>query len=254
MARYPNHARTRFRCGVAAASLGLAALVPAAADAECRQALVFALDVSGSVDDMEYRQQLEGLAAALEDPTVVGAILGDPGAPMTIAAFEWSSREHASLIVDWTMLESESDVLRVTGLLRGWERSSAPLETGLGSGLEMAAALLQRVEDCWEHTVDVSADGKNNDGPSPKSVHGEGTLADATVNALVIGTLDSGTPEAEAELEDIRAYLETNVMRGPGSFVAVAQSYEDYTRAMRQKLLKEIAAPLVRPMPGGTPG
>ena len=42
--------------------------------AECRQALMLALDVSGAVDQREYRLQLDGLANALLDPQVVAAL------------------------------------------------------------------------------------------------------------------------------------------------------------------------------------
>ena len=45
---------------------GLAMLTAAPAAAQCRQALALALgpDVSGSVDKVEYRLQLDGLAGA----------------------------------------------------------------------------------------------------------------------------------------------------------------------------------------------
>ena len=39
-------------------------LLPGVARAQCRQALLLALDVSGSVDAREYRLQLDGLAAS----------------------------------------------------------------------------------------------------------------------------------------------------------------------------------------------
>ena len=53
--------------------LGLAG--PAAAQEQCRLALLLGLDVSASVDREEYRLQMEGLAAALIEPSVVEAAL-----------------------------------------------------------------------------------------------------------------------------------------------------------------------------------
>jgi hypothetical protein len=208
----------------------------------CRQALVFALVVSGSVDEAEYRQQLDGVAGALLDPEVRAAILADDDVPMAVAAFEWSSKTYSALIVDWTILRTEADVAEVAGRLRGWARRTAPSETGIGSGLRVAAALLQRAPECWELTIDVSADGRNNDGPSPMRVHQEGLLEGATVNALLVGNAEaSDDADAAAELEAMQTYLEENVVGGPGSFVAIAHSYDDYLQAMRRKLLKEIA-------------
>ncbi len=234
-------ARTMRRAGLAAATAVLSATSPMAADAQslCRQALVFALDVSSSVDDAEYRQQFDGLAGALQEPDVIDAVLGDPEAPMAVAVFEWSSREYSALVVDWILLRSEADVDLVATRLRDWERHAAPSETALGTGLRIAGELLARAPECLEETIDISADGKNNDGPSPSIVHANRELEDVTVNALVVGTASGA--ESEDELEGIRQYLRENVVRGPGSFVAAAQSYADYASAMRRKLLKEIA-------------
>lgn len=229
--------RGRLMAFASATAVSAALTTSVAAETMCRQALVFALDVSSSVDEEEYRQQLDGLAAALQEPDVLDAILADPEAPMAVAAFEWSNREYSALIVDWTLLLSEADVGTVASRLRSWQRRSVPTETGLGTGLRVASGLLAEMPDCWEHTVDISADGKNNDGPSPRTVRDEGALDGITVNAIVVGT-DHGSP---FELEEMRDYLEKNVLHGPGSFVAVAQSYADYAATMRRKLLKEIA-------------
>ncbi|MGR3364390.1 MAG: DUF1194 domain-containing protein, partial [Maritimibacter harenae] len=60
--------------------MGLFAPVDATAqEADCRQALVLALDVSGSVDAGEYRLQMDGLAQALTAPEVAAAILAPRG-------------------------------------------------------------------------------------------------------------------------------------------------------------------------------
>ncbi len=55
----------------------LGAATPQVADAACLQALALGLDVSGSVDAREYRQQIGGLAEALSDPRVRAAYLGE---------------------------------------------------------------------------------------------------------------------------------------------------------------------------------
>ena len=61
-----------------------------------------------------------------------------------------------------------------------------------------------------------------------------------TVNALVINTLDSmGAGPGD---EDLMSYFENLVIRGPGAFVEPAEGFEDYTRAMTRKLLREIDA------------
>ncbi len=54
----------------------------------CRQALVLALDVSGSVDHKEYHLQLAGLADALVDPEVQNLVLAIPMAPLDLIVFK----------------------------------------------------------------------------------------------------------------------------------------------------------------------
>ena len=48
---------------------------PAASASACDIALMLAVDVSGSVDGREYRIQMDGLAAALTDRSVMGALV-----------------------------------------------------------------------------------------------------------------------------------------------------------------------------------
>ena len=40
-------------------------------------------------------------------------------------------------------------------------------------------------------------------------------------------------------------YYRREVVRGPGAFVEVAQGFEDYTRAMRRKLLRELTSQMM---------
>ena len=59
-------------------ALGAASLLPgrsAAAGDEVDTALIVSVDVSNSVDEPRYRLQMDGIAAALEDPGVIDAIL-----------------------------------------------------------------------------------------------------------------------------------------------------------------------------------
>ena len=47
----------------------------------------------------------------------------------------------------------------------------------------------------------------------------------------------SGTDETAYELD---AYYRDNVIVGPGAFIEIAQSYEDFEQAFRRKLLREL--------------
>lgn len=60
-----------------------------------------------------------------------------------------------------------------------------------------------------------------------------------TVNGLVINGADF---EAETGLI---AFYKGQVIRGPGAFVEIANGFEDYERAMRRKLERELTPPVI---------
>ncbi|MEO1687726.1 MAG: DUF1194 domain-containing protein [Pseudomonadota bacterium] len=219
-------------CLAAATLVVLLAAAPAQA---CRLALVLALDVSSSVDVEEHALQIEGLAAALEDPEVMEAILL-PGGPVAIAVFEWSGRDRQSLVADWAMLRSPTDIFALTARIRGSQRSHAEYPTALGHALAYAGRLFARGPDCENRTVDVSGDGANNDGYEPFHAYRVFDFEDITVNALVVGG-----PRRPALIR----YFQTLVIRGDAAFTEVADGYADFERAMRRKLLREIRPPMV---------
>ncbi|MDJ1008804.1 MAG: DUF1194 domain-containing protein [Paracoccaceae bacterium] len=214
-----------------ALALALAVLgTPAEA---CRLALALGLDVSGSVIGREYRLQLSGLASALRDADVQAAFLAVPDAPVALAVFEWSAATHQVVIRDWAAMESPVALDLAAAEIAAWGRRPAPEATALGSAMLFGAALLDRAPACRAATLDLSGDGRNNDGPPPTAVRGLPQLDRITVNALVVEA-DTG------EAEDLEGYFRSDVIRGPGAFALRAAGYEDYARAMRLKLLKEL--------------
>ena len=112
----------------------------------CRLALAMALDVSGSVDQQEYRLQVEGLADALIDPEVQDALFAMPEVPVALAVYEWSSSTYQRMIAGWTLLHDPNDLNRLAARLRGWTREPAPEATGIGSALTFGRDLLQATQ------------------------------------------------------------------------------------------------------------
>ncbi len=221
-------------------ALALAGAGPGAA-AACRQALVLALDVSGSVDDTEYRLQLDGLAKALETPQVQQALFAMPGAAVSLAIFEWSGQSYQRVIQDWQAIDRPATLAAITRNLRLWSRSPAPEATSIGGALAFAGQMLARAPDCWKRTLDVSGDGKNNDWPLPQRIRKTPPLAQVTINALVIGAeLLRNDDAGLGNIAELSAYFTHQVIQGPDAFVEVALGFENYSAAMARKLLKEL--------------
>lgn len=207
------------------------------AHAACRHALALGLDVSGSVDAVEYRQQLDGLATALNAPAVQAVLFTRPDAPVRITVYEWSGPSHQQVILPWIELSGPDDLARATATLQNHPRLPAPPGTAIGAALLAGEALLQEQPDCWRHTLDLSGDGPSNTGQRPQDIGPLNAPGDTIVNGLVIaGTTLAPSADGGALSDYFRAY----VIRGPGAFVETAARFDDYATAMERKLLREL--------------
>ncbi|MEO1550465.1 MAG: DUF1194 domain-containing protein [Pseudomonadota bacterium] len=194
----------------------------------CRLALVLGLDVSSSVDAREYQIQTQGLATALNSPKVRDEIFAFPDAPVALYAFEWSGRFDQVTLVPWTLLRSPADLQKVITQLRLAERSFSNRPTALGHALGHALRAFNQGPSCQKRTVDISGDGYNNDGIAPTRLYEMTPLGDITVNGLPIGD------------GEIANYYHRRIIQGPGAFVEWARGFEDFERAMRAKLEREL--------------
>lgn len=203
---------------------------------QCDIALVLAIDASSSVNDQEYRLQMEGTASALLDPEVLDTIFSLDGVYM--AGFEWNGSTNQSMLFDWSYLRSEADVAAVANQIVTHIRNTRMAPTALGSALVYAHGLHQNLATpCWRKTVDVSGDGVSNEGVLPATVYGIFNFSQITVNGLAIINPKRRNSDYFEALDE---YYESELINGPGAFVIVADGFEDFARAMKEKLLKEL--------------
>lgn len=199
--------------------------------AECRLALLLAIDVSASVDPEEDLLQRGGLAAALLAPEVVEGFLSDPDRPVVLGAFEWSGRFAQEVILSWRRIETAEDLAEAAKAIGGSRRGRDDLPTAIGDALGYGASLFRKGPDCLARTLDVAGDGIGNDGFPPWAAYRAGRLDGIVVNGLAI----------QGGEQDVAAYYREEMIRGPGAFVIEAQGFGDYERAMREKLFRELA-------------
>ena len=101
------------------------------------------------------------------------------------------------------------------------------------------AQLLARSPKCLRKTLDMAGDGQNNEGFPPVTAYAEFPFDGVTVNGLVVNGADF---EGETGLI---AFYSGEVLHGPGAFLIIANGFEDYERAMRRKLERELAPPAI---------
>lgn len=196
--------------------------------------LVLAIDTSGSVDPWEFNLQLRGIAAAFRDPEVQAAIEGSTPGGLAVTLVQWSGPQEQLATTGWAVL---TDGTSATAFAAQTEADGRQFmgRTAIASVLEFATLLLTHNRfDGYRKVIDLSGDGRANEGRAPGDARDAAVAADITVNALPIMT----------DVADLDLYYRDQVIGGPGAFLLSALDFDDFARAIRQKLLREI---------GGTP-
>ena len=186
------------------------------------------------------------MVSALIAPEVQDAFFATD-APVALAAYEWSGRYNQEILLDWTLIRDPEDLLRAAEILAATKRSHNDFPTAMGYALGFGAQMLERAPRCLKKTLDMAGDGQNNEGFSPKQAYANFAFGDVTVNGLVINGADF---EGETGLI---GFYKGQVIHGPGAFVEIADGFEDYERAMRRKLKREVSPPVLGVLPHHIP-
>ena len=193
--------------------------------------LVLALDSSASVDAREFQLQNEGIALAFRDPEVLQAVDNLKPFGAAIAIVQWGGAGETQVVLPFTHIENARDAkafgFRVS-LVRRWMRASS---TSIATGIADAHALIEsNAYDGQRKVIDVSGDGPDNSGDDLEGARKNALASGITINGLSI----------EAEETDLHAYYLDHVIIGADSFVEPAEGFEDFARAIREKLLREL--------------
>ncbi|MEM9764844.1 MAG: DUF1194 domain-containing protein [Pseudomonadota bacterium] len=208
-------------------------LTALSASAQCRLALVLALDVSASVDDREYGLLTSGTANALRSDEVRAALKSLGG--VNVAVFEWSGRFQQHGIAPWMRLDNDAAIDDMASRIERHPRTTSEYPTALGAALGHAATLLRSsAQGCARRVIDVAGDGENNHGFEPRHAYNAFDFQGVTVNGLVVASDEAGKGIAAID------YYTQEVIRGPEAFLEIAASYDDFQEAMKRKLLREI--------------
>ncbi len=230
-------------------ALGMAVGAAAPAGAQERRAvdleLALLVDVSSSVNDQEFRLQADGLAAAFRAPAVRSALRRLARRGVAVSVIQWANHANQRSSVDWTLLRGDADAFRLAERIAAMPRLDSRGHTAIGSALDVALAALETNRFAGlRRVIDVSGDGRANDGVPLHAARDRALDRGVTVNGLAILN----------ELPHLDRYFRKYLIGGAGSFVMVARDYADFAAAMTGKLLREIdAAPLAGHRPPTPP-
>ncbi len=224
-------------------------------------ALVVSVDVSNSVNEERYKLQMEGIASALEDSSVIEAIINGPNGGILFSMVTWADRPNFSL--PWMRIASKEEAFIVAKKVRNLPQQLGEFTCMTRMMRSVNDKIMSQVPaQATRLVLDVSGDGTDNcnaDEPI-ETVRDELVANGVTVNGLPINTGDPGAPVGEgsyrapgSSFEDsslatkktgpttLEQWFKDHVMGGTGAFVLPANGYADFGRAIRQKFVIEIS-------------
>jgi Protein of unknown function (DUF1194) len=199
-------------------------------------ALCLAVDVSASVDFDEFGLMVGGYAAAFRDEAIIAACTAGPRGAVAVAMLFWSGvATPPEVAVPWCRLDGATAAMALADAIENAPRLPQPGATALGEGMAAGLALLaQCPAEAARLVLDVSGDGRHNQGRLPGAVRDIGVAAGVTLNGLAVLN----------EEPDLLEHYRAEVIGGPGSFAMHCPDYAAFAEAIREKLRRELRGEL----------
>lgn len=211
----------------------LALLVPRMAVAQqVDLELLLAIDGSSSIDAREFDLQMQGIAAAFRHPGVKGAIQASGDLGIAVALMQWSDSRNQSLSLDWRVVKDEVTAEAFAQAVENTARFVVGGGTAIGSAIDVGVDfVLKSPFQGRRQVIDVSGDGRANQGRLPPRARDDAVAKGFTINGLAILNEDQA----------VDSYYLYNVIGGTGAFIITAQDFQDFQVAIVRKLIQEIS-------------
>ncbi|RLP78480.1 DUF1194 domain-containing protein [Xanthobacter tagetidis] len=208
-------------------------------DMEVDVELVLAVDVSYSMDVEEQALQREGYASALTSREFLDALRQGLNGRIAVAYIEWAGENEQQIVVNWRVIDGPDTARTYAEAIR-----AAPLRRVYRTSI--SGALLYSADQFdlngyagVRRVIDVSGDGVNNQGPPVAMARDAVVQRGITVNGLPL--LLKRSASSAIDIPELDLYYEDCVIGGPGAFVIPVQHREEFARAIKTKLVLEVA-------------
>jgi Ca-activated chloride channel family protein len=197
--------------------------------------LVLAVDISRSVDDVEYDLQMTGIAKAFRHPEIVDLIGQQDGVAVTL--FQWDEEADQRHMIPWQLLRDPASVLSFAAKVEALRRDPIRKFTGIGRAMEFGVRLITENQFAGRLLkIDISGDGRDNIGSLPSASRQRARSLGIAINGLPI-LIDT---------YNLERYYREEVVTGPDAFLEIARDYDDFARAFLRKLRREITPSISR--------
>ena len=225
----------------------------AKADTYCKNrvdlALVLAIDVSSSINKEEWQLQKQGYMRAFLDKEIVLATRSGRCGRIAVCVIEWGDANYQEVVIPWRLLSDSESATAFSLEFSRLEHSElySDQTTYIGNAILSAIkelALKNVGFTATRRLIDVSGDGTDqgtasraNGDVSPET-HGL-IASEARDEAAELGIIINGLPILGPDNQNLDDYYQDNV-KTPDGFIKVAERWEDFGQAIREKLLQEI--------------
>jgi hypothetical protein len=228
----------RLRPLIAALALLIMAAGPLRAEAVDLE-LVLLADATGSIDDAEIAFQRKGYAEALASADVLDAIASGAHQRIAVTYVEWGSFESQDIVVPWTVIDGEAAAKSFGEALLAAPRRAYG-RNAIGQALVFGKTLIEtNAHEGYRRVIDLSADSANSWNGIPLALAREQVVAAGiTINGLaILCRFCSGRPVTY----DLEKAFEDTIIGGPDAFVVTADDMQQFSTAVKRKLVLEIA-------------
>ena len=235
------------RTALLTAALAFAALLgslPATAE-EVDLALVIAVDISYSMDPDEQELQRDGFVEAFRSPVVHQAIRNGALGRIAVTYGEWAANWEQKVVVPWTVIDNPESAMAFAGRLAAQPTRRGP-RTSVSGAIDFGVRLLgESGLTATRRVIDISGDGANNQGRSVTAARNEAVAQGITINGLPIMLK---RPSSYWDVVDLDVYYRDCVIGGPGAFTVPVRDRDEFVKAIKTKIIREVADWMPEPL------
>ena len=219
-----------------------------AADVSVDLELVLAIDVSGSMDADEHALQRQGWVAAFRHPGVLEAINAGYLGRIAVTYYEWAGPASQVITAPWMLIDGKASAERFARVLEGQPRAFIR-GTSISGGLLFGAELFHgNGFTATRRVIDISGDGPNNVGHPVEKARDQVVRQGITINGLPL-MLKEHWAHGWPGTDSLDVYFKDCVIGGRGAFMVPVRGKVHMARAIRRKLIQEIAGGPARLIP-----
>ncbi|GEM_PF-1092979 len=196
------------------------------------------VDISESIDNEEYKTQIEGYIAAFNNEDLFNNVISEGlEGQVAVNLVVWAGEDQIQEVVDWTLIDSvetsKDFAIAIGNALLPESGGSRPFDgaTAPGDAIYFAVpGFSSNVYDGRRWKIDLSTDGKWNDGINPATARDNALAAGVDViNAIVVS--DDNT---------VVDFYEDNLIGGTGAFVSQTNDFTGFEQGIYDKLTTEL--------------